>query len=545
MPGTIVGNVIPIFIAGIRHETRSEYNFPTPMEDGLPGGGASRYARRLMHGASSIATAGSRATGYARTALALELRPLLKLAWPVVLAEVAWMTMGLVDTMMVGRVSAEAIGAVAIGSSLFFAIAMVGGGVLLGLDHVVSHAWGGGRIAEGGRALVQGLYLAAALSVLLLVLLRLAADELLPRIGIEPTVLALAMPYLRVLAPSIVPLLFFMALRRYLQAIGHVRPIMIAALTANVVNLAANWMLIFGHLGAPALGVIGSAWATTIARFYMFVFIVGVAWLHARRESPEVLAVSLRPDFEILRRIVRLGVPAASQTAAEVGGVLRRDAARRSSRCGVARRASDRARRGGARLHGAARHLLGGRRAGGTGARVARPARGGARRLDRAPGRRGVHVAVGGGVRPLPARDRAALHRRPWRDRDRRVAPPGRRGVPALRRTPGGRHRHPARRRRHPHRNDRRSRRVLGESAYRSADRSASRPGSAWSGSGSGFRAGSSRSRSRWSPSGSGARAACSIDARARSGFAARPACRFGVALTREPAHRNMPLEPR
>jgi MATE family, multidrug efflux pump len=271
----------------------------------------------LMPGATTVPTARVRAIGSAR-ALAGELRPLLRLAGPVVAAEVAWMTMGLVDTMMLGRVSAEAIGAVSIGSHVFFAIAMIGGGILLGLDHVVSHAFGSRRIEEVGRVLVQALYLASGLAIALLVVLHLFT-RILPRLGIEPRVLALTIPYLDAVAIGIVPILLFMALRRYLQAIGHVRPIMIAAVSANLVNAGANWVLIFGHLGAPPLGAVGAGWATTIARFYMLLLLAGVVWLHARREHPEVLRVSRRPDWKILGRIVRLGIPAASQAEAEIG----------------------------------------------------------------------------------------------------------------------------------------------------------------------------------------------------------------------------------
>jgi MATE family multidrug resistance protein len=249
-----------------------------------------------------------------------QLRPLLRIAGPVVLAEVSWMTMGLVDTMMVGRVSAEAIGAVGIGSHVFFAVGTVGFGVLLGLDYVIAHAFGARRIAEMGRALVQGLYLATGIGTALTALLFLVGRRL-HWIGIEPRVLELAVPYLDVAALGMLPLVLFMALRRYLQAIGHVRPILISAITANVVNAVANYALIFGHYGFPELGTVGAAWATTFARVYMLAFLAAVAWRHARREHPEILRTSLRPDPATLRSIVRLGVPAASQMAAE-GGVF-------------------------------------------------------------------------------------------------------------------------------------------------------------------------------------------------------------------------------
>src|SRR5690606_11215637 len=91
--------------------------------------------------------------------LAGELRPMLSLAIPVAIAEVGWMAMGLVDTMMVGRVSAEAIGAVAVGSHLFFSIAIFGLGILLGLDFLVSSARGRGAMADAHRSLVQSFHL--------------------------------------------------------------------------------------------------------------------------------------------------------------------------------------------------------------------------------------------------------------------------------------------------------------------------------------------------------------------------------------------------
>lgn len=267
--------------------------------------------------ATGAALGASRAAGL-RAALGLELRPLVRLAGPVVLAEVTWMAMSLVDTMMVGRVSAAALGALSIGSHLFFAVAMAGGGILLGLDYVVAHAFGGRRMAEVGRTLVQGLYLSLALAVVLTALLHWVAGELW-RIGIEPAVLAITVPFLRSVKWSLPPLLVFIALRRYLQAIGQVRPILITAISASLVNAAAGWALIFGHLGAPAMGAQGAAWGMTISRVYMLLCLAGFALLHARAEHPELLRVPLAPDWRLLGRVVKLGLPAASQTTAEVG----------------------------------------------------------------------------------------------------------------------------------------------------------------------------------------------------------------------------------
>ena len=120
-----------------------------------------------------------------------ELRPMLGLAVPVVLAELGWMAMGVVDTIMVGRLGAEALGAVGLGRAAFLWIVILGVGVLLGLDTLVSNAFGGGRLDDCRRWLVQGVYLAALMALPMTVLIRVMAT-LLGGWGVDPAVLPLA-----------------------------------------------------------------------------------------------------------------------------------------------------------------------------------------------------------------------------------------------------------------------------------------------------------------------------------------------------------------
>src|SRR6185436_19138303 len=145
-----------------------------------------------------------------------EFRPMLTLALPVVMAELGWMTMGLVDTLMVGRISAEAIGAVGISTSLFIGVCIFAMGLLLGLDTLVAQAFGAGRLDDCHRWLVHGVALSLLLSgPITLVVLGLSAS--LAGWGLHPDVLLLAQPYLDILAWSIPPLLLYAAFRRYLQ----------------------------------------------------------------------------------------------------------------------------------------------------------------------------------------------------------------------------------------------------------------------------------------------------------------------------------------
>ena len=251
-------------------------------------------------------------------ALRAELKPLIALAGPVALAEVGWMAMGLVDTMFVGRVSATALGAVAVGSHLFFAVAIFGIGILLGLDYFVSNARGRGDLDEAHRSLVQSLYLSTMLGIPLAALLW-ALSSRLDLFGVDPSVRPEATAYTAILTISLLPQLFYAGLRRYLQANELVRPITFSAISANVLNAFANWVLVFGHLGFPALGAVGSAWATVASRFYLFGYLIFYTYRHAVRHDPALLRVSLRPDPKMLRRLLAVGFPAAAQTTLEVG----------------------------------------------------------------------------------------------------------------------------------------------------------------------------------------------------------------------------------
>jgi len=126
--------------------------------------------------------------------LRLEFRPMVKLAWPVVLSEIGWMTMGIVDTIMVGRVGPEAIGGVSVDGVLYFSVVVFGLGMLLGLDALVSHAFGARQLRECHAWLLNGVYLSFGLVVPLTLLL--SFFWLFPALGIHPAVLRQTLPFL-------------------------------------------------------------------------------------------------------------------------------------------------------------------------------------------------------------------------------------------------------------------------------------------------------------------------------------------------------------
>ena len=240
-----------------------------------------------------------------------------RLAVPVVLAEMGWMTMGMVDTLMVGRISPEAIGAVGLSSSILMATCIFAMGLLLGLDTLVSQAFGADNIEDCHRWLVHGVVLAIGLSIPTTGLLFWIASGL-DTWGLAPSVLILTTPFLKTLAWSVPPLLLYAAFRRYLQGMGVVRPVMVALFAANLVNVLVNWMLIYGNLGAPAMGVVGSAWATVLSRVMMAGFLLATILYRERAATSSVFG-SLQLEVAWFRRLLSLGLPAASQLTLEVG----------------------------------------------------------------------------------------------------------------------------------------------------------------------------------------------------------------------------------
>lgn len=252
-----------------------------------------------------------------RYSLRAELRALLALAIPVVLSEIGWMTMTIVDLIMVGKLGPDAIGAVGLGNAIYYAPSLFGIGLLLGLDTLVSQSWGAGDYDDCHRSLAQGTYIALVCTPLLMLFV-FGAQIVFTGRGVDPVVAGLTRTYTSVLNWSTLPLLFYGGFRRYLQGVGKVRPITFALISANLVNLTGNWIFIYGKFGMPALGVRGSAISTCVARVYMAAVLIYAAWAHERRRGHALFTHWPGPDWTRIRALLRLGLPAASQVVLEV-----------------------------------------------------------------------------------------------------------------------------------------------------------------------------------------------------------------------------------
>ncbi len=245
-----------------------------------------------------------------------DLRAVIQLALPVMGVQLGVHAMGLVDTLMVGRVSAEDLAAVALGNILFFSITVFGMGVIMSLDPLVSQAVGAGDREGAARAVQRGLILSVALGVVAALCL-LPAGPLL-RFARQPgEVIPLAAGYALWSIPGVVPLYLFLVFRQSLQAMGRVTPILWTALFGNLVNAFLNWVFIWGNLGVSPLGAVGSAIASSLSRTFLAVTLLVIAWPLLR----SVLRPRRQGIFAVgpLARMARLGAPIGLQFQFEFG----------------------------------------------------------------------------------------------------------------------------------------------------------------------------------------------------------------------------------
>jgi MATE family multidrug resistance protein len=261
------------------------------------------------------------ATRAATERVKVELAALLRLTWPIALSEMGLMAMGLVDTAVLGRVSASDLAASAIARSVAFTAIMPAFGVTMALEPLASQAVGAREEKRAWLALLDTMKV-VSLAWLPLALASLGSLLLLERLGIEPEVARRARIYGLIQAPGLLFALVFLAAKTFLQAHGKTRPTLVASALANAVNLVLCNVLARGDgalaavglrpMGLPARGVAGAALAFSIAQALMAILVCAAAWLHRPRQGEAAPRVGART-------ILRLGVPVGSQLLVEAG----------------------------------------------------------------------------------------------------------------------------------------------------------------------------------------------------------------------------------
>ena len=237
-----------------------------------------------------------------------ELRKLLRLAAPIAITQAGYALMGLVDTAVVGRLGAAPLGAVGLANGLFLGVAVLGLGVMLGLDPLFAQALGARDEARARELIWQGLWL-SGLVTLALALPIASLPFVLEPAGIAPEVARDARLFLWLRLPGLWPMLAFAGLRSYLQAREQIGALIVSTVVANLANLALDIVLVFGKLGLPALGAPGSGLATSLCAFLQLAIVASAVQAGPRRP----------PRAADLRKALAVGIPVGLQLGAEIG----------------------------------------------------------------------------------------------------------------------------------------------------------------------------------------------------------------------------------
>lgn len=246
-----------------------------------------------------------------------EFRYNLKLSFPVILGMLGHTFVAFADNIMVGQLGTAELAAVSLGNSFVFIAMSLGIGFSTAITPLVAEADGAGNKANGKNALKHGLVLCTVLGLSLFGLI-LLSKPLMYMMDQPPEVVDLAMPYLDLVAFSLVPLIMFQAFKQFSEGLSQTRYPMYATILANVVNIFLNYLFIFGSFGFPKLGVVGAAIGTLASRIVMVIYIW--ALLKKKKKFQDyVTGLNFRRiEKKVLKKIIALGFPSAMQMFFEV-----------------------------------------------------------------------------------------------------------------------------------------------------------------------------------------------------------------------------------
>jgi multidrug resistance protein, MATE family len=237
-----------------------------------------------------------------------EAREILLLGGPAIASQLAQIAGGFADTVMAGRLGSRELAAVALGSSIWIPILVLGLGTLMSVAPTVAHCFGAGQFPEAGRQVRQGLWLSLAVGLLLFLATR-ASVSLLAMFHVDPGIAPTTAEFLKAVSWGIPAFAATTVLRNFSDAVSMTRASMVASLVGLAVNVAGNWLFMYGKLGLPRLGAVGCGVATAISQWVVLAAMI--AWIASRPcyRRFEAFARFDPPDLKTLARLLRLGLP--------------------------------------------------------------------------------------------------------------------------------------------------------------------------------------------------------------------------------------------
>ena len=247
-----------------------------------------------------------------------EFRYNVKLSVPVILGMLGHTFVQLADNIMVGQLGTAELAAVSLGNSFVFIAMSLGIGFSTAITPLVAEADGAGNKENAKSALKHGLVLCTVLGLTLFGLI-LLAKPLMYAMKQPIEVVELALPYLDLVAFSLVPLIIFQAFKQFSEGLSQTKYPMYATIVANIINILLNYLLIFGNFGFPEMGIVGAAIGTLVSRFFMVFYL----WFILKTKEKFKYYVTgfnfAKIEKTVMKKIVELGFPSSLQMFFEVG----------------------------------------------------------------------------------------------------------------------------------------------------------------------------------------------------------------------------------
>ena len=242
----------------------------------------------------------------------------LNLAYPIIIGQLGFIMMGVVDSLMVGQIGAAPLAAAALGNSFTILIHIIGYGVSMAVTPLVAIAVGAKKFEECGIYFRQSLLVNTILSIVLMITTIVCADLIIYfeqpfEVQIQAT------SYMKILGFSVIPMMLFQTYKQFIEGLSVMVPAMIITLAANIINAFTNWIFIFGNLGFPELGLDGAGWATFASRSFMMLAIMGYVMSRNRFKKYDVSFHFKSINISVIKKILALGLPSGFQYFFEIG----------------------------------------------------------------------------------------------------------------------------------------------------------------------------------------------------------------------------------
>ena len=250
-----------------------------------------------------------------------EFNKTIKLAYPIIIGQLGHMMMGVVDSVMVGKIGAAPLAASSIAHGLFMLFMIFGIGLSMAISPLTAMAMGAKKYSECGIVFRQGLLVNIIAGIVLTIAIIFGAD-IIRYLNQPEEIIEQGAAYMRILAYSVVPVMIFQTYKQFSEGLSLMRPAMVITLLANIINVFANWVLIYGNLGMPAMHLPGAGWATFSTRALMAVSFLLYVSLSIRYKPYDPTLHYRRINFSMIKKILRIGIPGGLQYFFEVGAFV-------------------------------------------------------------------------------------------------------------------------------------------------------------------------------------------------------------------------------